>query len=58
MKPRSYLRRKPGQATSLLVLRLPFGVGFVVLPMSASCRAAGKGQCGLSGVDRDESSKA
>jgi hypothetical protein len=56
MKPRLYLRLKPGQATSLLIVLVLFGVSFVMLPTDM-CRAGGNGECGPSGVDRDESRK-
>jgi hypothetical protein len=54
MKPRLYLRLKPGHANPLLIVL--FGVCFVMLP-TGMCHAAGNGECGSSGVARDESRK-
>jgi hypothetical protein len=57
MKPRLYLRLKPGQANSPLIDLVRSGVSSAMLPISAKCRAAGNGECGLSGVARDENRK-
>ena len=57
MKPRLYLQLKPSQATSLLIDLIRSGVSLAMLPISAMCRAAGNGECGLSGVARDGNRK-
>ena len=57
MKLRLYLRLKPSQTTSLLIDLVRSGVSSAMLPISAKCRAAGNGECGLSGVARDENRK-